>query len=177
VAGKIYFVGSGADPDLVTRRGAALVESAELVIGDGDASPAERIARMAEAAAAGRVVARVVEGDPLFLASREVREEIAALVVRGLHVEVVPGVPSVIAAAARAGVSLGDAISLERGAEGPIARGDEAEGLALSIPCPPRRGGRSSAIGALPHQTGDVSLRGVRRLTSAYEDQPLHGRA
>jgi uroporphyrinogen III methyltransferase/synthase len=128
--GKVYLLGAGpGDPELITvlaRRRlaeadvvlydalvhpdqlAACKPSAEMVfVGKRAGHPSERQAsindRMVNAARAGKVVARLKGGDP-FLFGRG-SEEAEVLAAEGIPFEVVPGVPSPLAAAAYAGIS------------------------------------------------------------------------
>lgn len=131
VTGKVYLVGAGpGDPELITRRGARRLAEADLVLYDALVHPdllshcragAELVfvgkragrararqdeihRRMLEAARAGRTVVRLKGGDPyLFGRGSEEAEELARA---GIPFEVVPGVPSPIAASAYAGISL-----------------------------------------------------------------------
>src|SRR5690606_26403290 len=70
--------------------------------------PSERQARidqrMIEAAQAGKIVARPKGGDPYLFGRGS--EEAEALRAHGIELEIVPGVPSPLAAAAYAGLSL-----------------------------------------------------------------------
>ncbi len=131
MAGKVYLIGAGpGDPELITLRGARRLAEADLVLYDALVHPgvlehcrpgaeivfvgkragragarqAEINQRLLEAARAGRTVARVKGGDPyLFGRGSEEAEHIAAA---GIAFEVVPGVPSTLAATAYAGISL-----------------------------------------------------------------------
>ncbi|MFI5307050.1 MAG: uroporphyrinogen-III C-methyltransferase [Polyangiales bacterium] len=129
--GKVYLLGAGpGDPELVTLRAQRRLAEADLVLYDALVHPdvlshcrpdAERVfvgkragraserqseinRRMVEAAQAGWVVARLKGGDPyLFGRGSEEAEHLAAA---GIEFEVVPGVPSALAATAYAGISL-----------------------------------------------------------------------
>lgn len=130
MAGKVYLIGAGpGDPQLLTARGARRLREADLVLYDALVHPdvleqarpdAERVfvgkragrpserqqrinARMVEAARAGKIVARLKGGDP-FLFGRG-SEEVEHLSAEGVAFEVVPGVPSPMAAMAYAGIS------------------------------------------------------------------------
>lgn len=132
-SGVVYLVGAGpGDPALLTRRGAELLERAEVVIYDGlvnhallDLAPAGAVRvyagkkravgfppmsqaqicqRLVAEAAAGRRVVRLKGGDP-FVFGRGA-EEVAALEAAGLRYEVVPGVTAATAVAAYAGIPL-----------------------------------------------------------------------
>ncbi|MEA5580031.1 uroporphyrinogen-III C-methyltransferase [Nodularia harveyana UHCC-0300] len=129
--GKVYLLGAGpGDPGLMTLKGKALLESADVVIYDALVSPeilaminpqAEKInagKRMGrhsllqeetthlliEKAQENAVVVRLKGGDP-FIFGRG-GEEMADLVQAGIPVEVVPGITSGIAASAYAGIPL-----------------------------------------------------------------------
>lgn len=129
--GKAYLVGAGPGrPDLITVRGLRLLQRAEVVIYDhliarellDDVSPTaelifagkdpqrhtlsqEAITRvLVEQVQQGKQVVRLKGGDP-FVFGRG-GEEARALVQAGLPFEVVPGVTSVVAAPAYAGVPL-----------------------------------------------------------------------
>jgi uroporphyrin-III C-methyltransferase len=130
-AGKVYLVGAGpGDPELLTRKGARILASADTVVfdhlvGEGVldlASPrAERIyvgkepgrhelpqaqinSLLIERARAGRCVVRLKGGDP-FVFGRG-GEEIIDLAEAGVAFEVVPGVTAANAASAYSGIPL-----------------------------------------------------------------------
>ena len=116
----IYFVGAGAGaPDLITVRGARLLEQADVIVYAGSlVNPAlldykkpdcavynsakmtleEVIAVMAPAAEAGQTVVRLHTGDPCVYGAH--REQMDALDNLGLSYEVCPGVSSFCGAAA-----------------------------------------------------------------------------
>jgi uroporphyrinogen III methyltransferase / synthase len=127
--GLVYLVGAGpGDPGLITVKGQACVQKADVVVYDrlvspamlrqaprgcemidagkspqGHALPQEAInALLVEKALAGKVVVRLKGGDP-FLFGRG-GEEAEALADAGVPFEVVPGVTSAIAAPAYAGI-------------------------------------------------------------------------
>jgi precorrin-4 C11-methyltransferase len=124
--GTVYVVGAGpGDPDLMTVRARRVLEAAGLVlyadslvdprIFDMVADSAEVrgtsgmtlepiVARMVEAARAGIVVARVHSGDPGVYGA--VAEQLARLEDAGVPWEIVPGVPSPMAAAAALGCEM-----------------------------------------------------------------------
>lgn len=130
--GFVSLIGAGpGDPGLITVRGKAALERADVVLYDHLASPAllaavhapeqERIhvgkaegvatspqeeisALLVRRALAGQRVARLKGGDP-FVFGRGA-EEIEALVAAGVDFEVIPGVSSVYAAPALAGIPL-----------------------------------------------------------------------
>ncbi len=130
--GRVFLVGAGPGaPDLITLRGAALMNTADVIVYDALVSPellrlapakAERIFAgkkggelrsaaqseinriLIEHARAGRRVVRLKGGDP-FIFGRG-GEEAEALAAAGIAFEVVPGVTSAIAAPAFAGIPL-----------------------------------------------------------------------
>ncbi|HEY8429271.1 MAG TPA: uroporphyrinogen-III C-methyltransferase [Sandaracinaceae bacterium] len=129
--GKVYLLGAGpGDPELITARALRRLREADLVLYDAlvhpellerarpDAArvfvgkragrPSERQARidaqMIEAAKNGKIVARLKGGDPYLFGRGS--EEAEALAEAGIPFEVVPGVPSPLAATAYAGISL-----------------------------------------------------------------------
>lgn len=127
---KVYLVGSGpGDPNLLTLKAKALLESADVVLYDHLASPeALRLATRAEKIYVGKVrdnhsvpqedivslmidlalsqrcIVRLKGGDP-YLFGRG-GEECEALAAAGIPFEVVPGISSAIGAAAYAGIPL-----------------------------------------------------------------------
>lgn len=127
--GVVYLVGAGpGDPGLLTRRGLELLRGADLVlydalvhpellelargetifVGKRAGQPSARQTRineqLVEAARAGQSVVRLKGGDPyLFGRGSEEAEHLAR---SGVPFEVVPGVPSPLAATAYAGLSL-----------------------------------------------------------------------
>ncbi|HJL06246.1 MAG TPA: uroporphyrinogen-III C-methyltransferase [Polyangiaceae bacterium LLY-WYZ-15_(1-7)] len=129
--GKVYLVGAGpGDPELITVKAQRRLAEADLVLYDALAHPelldlckpgAEKVfvgkragkpserqarinARLVDEAKAGRTVVRLKGGDP-FLFGRG-SEEAEVLAEAGVPFEVVPGVPSPVAATAYAGLSL-----------------------------------------------------------------------
>ena len=131
--GKIYLVGAGpADPELITRKGAALLKRAGCVVydrlvnrellsltgarcekiyagksADEKGRGQRKINRLlVEQAAKHSVVVRLKGGDPALFG--RMSEEIDALEAAGVPYEVVPGVSSVWAAAAALGIPLTD---------------------------------------------------------------------
>jgi uroporphyrin-III C-methyltransferase len=124
----VHLVGAGpGDPQLITRRGAALLAQASHVVydrpsmadilalaptatrhcvGKQGATPAaaqhETNALLVELGQTGACVVRLKAGDP-FVVSRG-GEEALALARAGVHVEVVPGVSAAMAAPAAAGI-------------------------------------------------------------------------
>ena len=125
-AGRVYFIGAGPGaPDLLTLRGKALIESADLVIyadslvdervcafarpgaeilGSSSLTLDEITERMIEAVRAGKLVARLQSGDPAIYGA--LHEQLARLDAADIPWEIVPGVTSAFAAAAALGVEL-----------------------------------------------------------------------
>jgi uroporphyrinogen III methyltransferase/synthase len=147
--GKVYLVGAGpGDPGLLTLRGRACLQRAELVVADYLVNPillehapltAEVIVRpqrraglygaqeeltalLVERGLAGQTVVRLKGGDP-FVFGRG-GEEAEALAAAGVPFEVVPGVTAAIAVPAYAGIPV-----THRGASGVVAfaTGHEAD--------------------------------------------------
>jgi uroporphyrin-III C-methyltransferase len=131
VNGKVYLVGAGpGDPELLTLKALRILRRADAVLHDDLVSPeilshASKKARiydvgkrcgqkstrqeaihflMIELARQGLEVVRLKGGDPLVFG--RAGEEIQALRAAGIEFEVVPGVTSVLAAAAAAEISL-----------------------------------------------------------------------
>lgn len=128
--GKVYLVGAGPGAaDLITLRGAKVLERADIVFHDALVQPgllalaarAEKIEvgkrcgryltaqqfickRLVDAARKHRVVVRLKGGDPMLFG--RAHEEISALEDAGIPYEVVPGVTAALAAAAESGISL-----------------------------------------------------------------------
>ena len=122
----VYFIGAGPGAaDLITLRGKAILERADVVIwADSLVNPEvlgwarpnanvhassamtleEQVAVMVAAASAGRVVARLHTGDPAFYGA--INEQMRALDAAGVTYAIVPGVSSVSAAAAALGTEL-----------------------------------------------------------------------
>jgi uroporphyrin-III C-methyltransferase len=127
--GKVSIVGAGpGDPELITMRGLARIRAADVLIYDRLVAPALVAEAPADAelifagkargfaaldqsqiealliarAWAGKHVVRLKGGDPYVFGRGG--EEVAALVVAGIPVEVVPGVSSALAAPASAGI-------------------------------------------------------------------------
>ncbi|NMB79566.1 MAG: cobalt-precorrin-4/precorrin-4 C(11)-methyltransferase [Methanomicrobiales archaeon] len=118
----IWFVGAGpGDPELITVKGRALLDRADVLIYAGSlvnpalvaSSPApekvdswgmhldDMVALMADRARQGKTVVRLHSGDPAIYGS--IVEQIAELKNAGMSVQIVPGVSSVFAAAAALG--------------------------------------------------------------------------
>lgn len=129
--GRVFLIGAGpGDPELITARGIRRLGEADVVLYDAlvhpdvllhcraDAErvfvgkradrPSERQARinqrLVDEARRGRIVARLKGGDP-FLFGRG-SEEAEVLAEAGIEFEVIPGVPSPMAASAYTGISL-----------------------------------------------------------------------
>ncbi len=117
---KVYIVGAGpGDPELITVKGAKLLSDADVVVYAGSLVNPELLKLckkaclkinshgmklqemadlMAERAKSGELVVRLSSGDPSVYGSlKELKEE---LEVRGVQIEVVPGVSSLFAGAA-----------------------------------------------------------------------------
>jgi uroporphyrinogen III methyltransferase/synthase len=161
-AGMVYLVGAGpGDPGLLTLRGAELLRQADVVIYDGLVNPsllrgtradAEIIAGgkhdrtrcvsqetlnalLVDQARRGRCVVRLKGGDP-YLFGRG-GEEAEALAAAGLPFEVVPGVSSLHAVPAYAGIPLtgpaaGASLTVVTGHEPPDATGHGPDWAALA---------------------------------------------
>ncbi len=131
MSGVVYLLGAGpGDPELITRRALRCLREADVVLYDalvhGDLlgecrDDAEKVfvgkragkpsarqdrinARLAEEALRGKKVARLKGGDPYLFGRGS--QEAAYLANAGVRFEVVPGVPSPLAATAYAGLSL-----------------------------------------------------------------------
>jgi uroporphyrinogen III methyltransferase/synthase len=128
--GKVYLVGAGpGDPGLITVRGLEVLSRADVVLYDALAHPAlleacpnaeqrnvgKRYgedsavqgminAELVRLARAGKCVVRLKGGDPLLFARGA--EELQALRAADIPFEIVPGVPSALAASAYAGIPL-----------------------------------------------------------------------
>lgn len=129
--GKVYLVGAGpGDPELITARGLRRLREADVVLYDALIHPdqlqavrpdaelvfvgkragrvSERQAqinrRMLDAARGGKTVVRLKGGDPYLFGRGS--EEAELLAAEDIAFEVVPGVPSPLAATAYAGLSL-----------------------------------------------------------------------
>jgi uroporphyrinogen III methyltransferase/synthase len=129
--GTVYLVGAGpGDPELITRRGLRRLREADVVLYDALVHPdqlsqarpdaelrfvgkragragqrqAEINRQLVEAARDGKTVVRLKGGDPYLFGRGS--EEAELLASEGIPFEVVPGVPSPLAATAYAGLSL-----------------------------------------------------------------------
>ncbi len=129
--GKVYLVGAGpGDPELITARGLRRLREADVVLYDALVHPdqlnaarpdaklvfvgkragrasqrqAEINQQLAQAAREGKSVVRLKGGDPYLFGRGS--EEAELLASEGIPFEVVPGVPSPLAATAYAGLSL-----------------------------------------------------------------------
>jgi len=128
--GKVYLVGAGPGAaDLITVRGAKLLEKADIVFHDalvepemlelckqavkvpvgkrcGKLSSAQHFInkRLIDAAGQYQIIVRLKGGDPMLFGRAD--EEIQALKGSGIAVEVVPGITAALAAAASIGQSL-----------------------------------------------------------------------
>jgi precorrin-4/cobalt-precorrin-4 C11-methyltransferase len=150
----VYFVGAGpGDPDLITIRGRALLERADVLIYTGSLvnpelvamAPArvkmdshgmkleEIVAAMVGHSKAGLLVVRLHSGDPSLYGA--IIEQMQGLDAAGVEYQVVPGVSSLFAAAAalQAQLTLGgvaDTVIITRPA-GATLKEDEIESLSL----------------------------------------------
>lgn len=126
IEAKVYFIGAGpGDPELITVKGQRLLQTADVVLfTDSLVNEAlmhavkpgadvmksagmaldEQIEVMAAAVESGKSVARVHTGDPAIYGA--ILEQMSKLYARGIAYEIIPGVSSVFASAARAGVEL-----------------------------------------------------------------------
>jgi precorrin-4 C11-methyltransferase len=124
--GVVYFIGAGpGDPDLLTVKGRRLIEQADLVVwadslihpdllalarpeaevvGSAALTLEQIVDRLVQAARAGRRIARLQSGDPSIYGA--LCEQQVALTRAGVAYEIVPGVSSAFAAAARLGTEL-----------------------------------------------------------------------
>ena len=123
---KVHFVGAGpGDPELLTLKGKALIEAADVIVfADSLVNPEVcRFARpdaevhgssaltleqtmdlILAAARQGKRVVRLQSGDPSIYGA--INEQMAVLEREGIAYEIVPGVSSAFAAAARLGVEM-----------------------------------------------------------------------
>lgn len=179
----MYLVGAGpGDPGLLTRRGAEVLMTADVVVYDRLASSAllalarreaERVnvgkapgaaertqdeinALLVEHGTAGRSVVRLKGGDP-FVFGRG-GEEAEVLVAAGIPFEVVPGVTSAIAAPAYAGIpvthrGLSTHFTVVTGHEDPTKGGDDVDWSSLA-----KAGGTLVILMGAGH-VGDIAAR------------------
>lgn len=155
--GHVYFIGAGPGaPDLLTLRGRAVLESADVVI-YADSLVDERMCAFAradarilgsssltleqimqetiESAHGGKIVARLQSGDPAIYGA--IHEQITRLNDAGVAWTIVPGVSSAFAAAAALGVELtvpevAQTVIMTRisGRASPVPPDEELRGLA-----------------------------------------------
>jgi precorrin-4 C11-methyltransferase len=124
--GKVYFIGAGpGDPELITVRGARVIEAADLIVYAGSLIPQpllsqarkdakihdsaslsleETHALLCEGVMKDMIVARVHTGDPALYGA--IQEQIQLLEEEGISYEVIPGVTVAFAAAAALGRQL-----------------------------------------------------------------------
>jgi precorrin-4/cobalt-precorrin-4 C11-methyltransferase len=124
--GKVYFIGAGpGDPELITVRGASIVQTADVIVYAGSLVPRTLLARakeeaaihdssslsleetndlLTESARKNKIVARVHTGDPALFGA--IQEQIELLQKEGIPFEVVPGITAAFAAAAALGRQL-----------------------------------------------------------------------
>jgi uroporphyrinogen III methyltransferase/synthase len=130
--GMVAFVGAGpGDPRLLTLRGAELLARADVVVLDeltsreflrhcradvdvidaGDLGEVDWAKTVIDAAATGKFVVRLLNGDPALFAG--VAEEAAACAASGIPFEIVPGVSAATAVPMHAGIPLTEAAQPE----------------------------------------------------------------
>ncbi len=176
---SVAIVGAGpGDPGLVTVRGLELIEASEVLVYDRLVSH-ELVAKAAGAALierdgltqrqvndllirygrSGRAVVRLKGGDP-FVFGRG-REEVEALIDAGLNYEVVPGVSTLTAVPALAGIPL-----THRGtsAQVTVITGTASDGSDLDY----------ERLAATPGTL--VIFMGLKRLATIADNLILHGR-
>jgi len=124
--GKVYFIGAGpGDPELITVRGAKIIETADLIVYAGSLVPRPLLSEakkgaeihdsaslsleethglLSEGVKKGMIVARVHTGDPALYGA--IQEQIQLLEKEEIPYEVVPGVTVAFAAAATLGRQL-----------------------------------------------------------------------
>ena len=149
--GKVFLIGAGpGDPDLLTRKAARLLQSANIVLHDSLVSPeilalipptAQRIdvgkragfrlltqsdinSLLIDAASKHAIVVRLKGGDPLLFG--RAAEEIEALRANKILFEVVPGISAAFASAAAAQISLTDRRLASRVLFTTFSRSDDA---------------------------------------------------
>lgn len=121
---KVYFVGFGpGDPELLTVKGYKILKDADVILYPGSIIPEESlsdfkglkidthkmklediVSRMEKFVREGKKVVRIQSGDPSIYSAMV--EQINELEKRGIECEVVPGVSSIFAAAAKLKVEL-----------------------------------------------------------------------
>lgn len=188
--GMVYIVGAGpGDPDLITVRGVACLQCADVVVYDRligrlllayappyaelidvgkqphcHVVPQDEInALLIDRARAGKVVVRLKGGDP-FVFGRG-GEEALALAAAGIPFEIVPGVSSAIAAPAFAGIPVthrGIACNLA------IVTGHRTEDTPEELLCDWEQLARADTV---------VFLMGMQRLPHIVDRLIAHGRA
>ena len=124
--GKVYFIGAGpGDPELITVRGAKIIQAADVIVYTGSLVPQSLLAEtkkgaeihdsaglsleethglLSEGVMKGMIVARVHTGDPALYGA--IQEQIELLGKEEIPYEVVPGVTVAFAAAAALGRQL-----------------------------------------------------------------------
>ena len=187
---RVFLLGAGpGDPGLITRRAARRLGEVDVVLYDALVHPdllalarpdAEKVfvgkragrvsqrqddihRRILEAVEAGKTVARLKGGDPYLFGRGS--EEAELLASRGIPFEVVPGVPSPIAAAAYAGLAL-----THRESSSSIAYVTATES--------PEKDSASHDWPRLATATQTIVLfMGLRRLEALMETLIAHGRS
>lgn len=161
--GTVYLVGAGpGNPDLITRRGASLLRKADCVLFDrlvpkellrltkrscekvdvgkesdeGGKSQGQIDRLLVQKAKRHRIVVRLKSGEPTLFG--RISEELAALAKAKIPFEIVPGVSSLWAAAARAGIPLTDrkyssSVAIVTGKQALGSPGVKWEALAKSV--------------------------------------------
>jgi precorrin-4/cobalt-precorrin-4 C11-methyltransferase len=156
-SGHVYFIGAGPGaPDLLTLRGKALIERADVVlyadslvdprltefarpdaeiVGSAGLTLEELTERIVQAALEGKQIARLQSGDPSIYGA--MHEQIVRLNAAGVAWTIVPGVSSAFAAAAVLGVELtvpeiAQTVIMTRisGKASPVPQGEDLRSLA-----------------------------------------------
>jgi uroporphyrin-III C-methyltransferase len=182
--GKVYLVGAGPGAvDLITVRGAKLLEQADIVFYDALVDPemltlcpqAEQIEvgkrcgklssaqqfinkRLLDAAQKHEVIIRLKGGDPMLFGRAD--EEITALKQAGIEVEVVPGITAALAGAA----SIQQSLTL-RGVSRSVAFVTLAQGAENTAP--------EQALQPLPNPSADTLVYYMGRKDAARIAQQL----
>ncbi|GAC1574587.1 MAG: uroporphyrinogen-III C-methyltransferase [Polyangiales bacterium] len=179
--GSVVFVAAGCgDPDLITVRGRDRIEEADVVA--RGAFPADKglVESMVAQARAGARVVRVIEGDPLLDCAAEIAEVARA----GVPIEIVPGVPLAIVAAAHAGIPTDSSAliaDIESGALAAVAKsllddGVDPQRRAALIGWPKRRSAKTivSALGTLAEHVVRAGLgdEGTLVVSASRSDEP-----